>query len=91
MKKMNELSRLRDDTYMKILVFTTDLFKTPVKTFEELEVYAKDLLPAVEKFIMELSAEEQKVLDFDCPSALRDFIKSVGATQLPEDVKKEMW
>ena len=39
----------------------------------------------------DLEFPEQQVLEFTCPRDLLDFIKSVGASQLPETVKAEMW
>ncbi len=31
------------------------------------------------------------MLEFSCPLDLLDFLKSVGASQLPEEVKIQMW
>lgn len=46
----------------------------------------------VENFILEkLSSEEQDTLDFSCPADLQEFIKSVGASMLPYEVKFGMW
>lgn len=46
----------------------------------------------VENFILDnLTSQEQDTLDFSCPADLLEFIKSVGASLLPYEVKLKMW
>jgi hypothetical protein len=89
---MSRKQLLRDNTYIKLVTFVNSKFQQPVKSLEQIEAEAPKIMPLVESFILErLELAEQDTLDFQCPNDLLDFIRSVGASMLPDKVKMEMW
>ncbi len=44
--------KLRDETYIKLVEFTTSQFKMPLQSLEDVEAQAKLIVPIAEQFIM---------------------------------------
>jgi len=84
--------RIRDETYIKLVEFVSSLFPEGVQSMNEISQLSEKAVPFVEKFIMEkLNETEQRSLTFQSAYQLFEFVKSVGASRLPEPVKRQLW